>query len=60
MDRGSGTGLGGIPALLRAYLDIGAKVLGLPTMDREFRTIDWLVTPCIERLPCFTSRTVFR
>ena len=32
-----------VPALFQAYLDLGAKVLGPPAIDRAFRTIDWLV-----------------
>jgi putative hemolysin len=30
------------PKLLRAYLTIGAKICGIPAIDREFRTIDFL------------------
>jgi putative hemolysin len=30
------------PKLLRAYLTIGAKICGVPAIDREFRTIDFL------------------
>lgn len=31
-----------IPRLLRGYLAIGAKVCGVPAIDREFKTIDFL------------------
>ena len=30
------------PKLLRAYLTIGAKICGVPAIDREFKTIDFL------------------
>lgn len=30
------------PKLLRAYLAIGAKICGIPAIDHEFRTIDFL------------------
>ena len=30
------------PKLLRAYLTIGARICGLPAIDREFKTIDFL------------------
>lgn len=39
-----------VPALFQAYLDLGAKVLGPPAIDREFRTIDWLVLLDIREL----------
>ena len=32
-----------IPKLLRAYLTIGAKICGPPALDRQFKTIDFLV-----------------
>ena len=31
-----------IPKLLRAYLAIGARLCGLPAIDRDFKTIDFL------------------
>jgi putative hemolysin len=31
-----------IPKLLRAYLNIGAKICGPPALDRQFKTIDFL------------------
>ena len=30
------------PKLLRAYLTVGAKICGVPAIDREFKTIDFL------------------
>ncbi len=32
-----------IPQLMRLYLGYGAKVCGLPAIDRRFRTIDYLM-----------------
>lgn len=32
-----------VPALFESYLQLGAKVLGPPAIDRQFKTIDWLV-----------------
>ncbi|MDR3456259.1 MAG: GNAT family N-acetyltransferase [Verrucomicrobiae bacterium] len=31
-----------IPKLLRAYLNLGAKICGPPALDRDFKTIDFL------------------
>jgi putative hemolysin len=49
-----------LPALFRAYLDIGAKVLGPPAIDREFKTIDWLVLLDVKELGVPTFRSFFR
>lgn len=49
-----------IPALFRAYLAIGAKVLGPPAIDREFKTIDWLVLLDTGELPALVRRSLFR
>lgn len=49
-----------IPALFRAYLAIGARVLGPPAIDREFRTIDWLVLLDTDRLPALARKSFFR
>lgn len=32
-----------LPQLFRLYMDLGAKVCSLPAMDKEFKTIDYLV-----------------
>ncbi len=49
-----------VPALFRAYLDIGAKVLGPPAIDREFKTIDWLVLLDVKELDVPTFWSFFR
>jgi len=49
-----------IPALFQAYLTMGARILGAPAIDREFKTIDWLVLLDIEELDQFTYRTFFK
>jgi putative hemolysin len=40
-----------IPRLFRAYLDISGRVCGLPAIDRNFRTIDFLTIVDLARLP---------
>lgn len=49
-----------IPALFAAYLKVGARVLGQPAIDREFRTIDWLVMLETTELPALVHRSLFR
>jgi putative hemolysin len=49
-----------IPALFRAYLELGARVLGPPAIDREFKTIDWLVLLDTAELPSLVHRSMFR
>jgi putative hemolysin len=39
------------PRLLRAYLDISARVCGPPAIDREFKTIDFLTLVDLNVLP---------
>ncbi len=48
-----------IPALFAAYLKIGAKALGPPAIDREFKTIDWLVLLDSAELPTLVHRSMF-
>ena len=48
-----------IPALFQAYLDLGARALGPPAIDREFKTIDWLVLLDIHELAPITFRSFF-
>lgn len=38
------------PRLLRAYLNLGAKICGEPALDREFKTIDFLTMLDLEAL----------
>src|SRR5471032_1223660 len=40
-----------IPKLLRAYMTIGAKICGPPALDRSFKTIDFLTTLDLEKMP---------
>jgi putative hemolysin len=49
-----------IPALFQAYLTMGARVLGAPAIDREFRSLDWLVLLDVEELDRFTYSTFFK
>lgn len=49
-----------IPALFQAYLTLGARTLGPPAIDREFKTIDWLVLLDVNELPRLTYRAFFR
>jgi putative hemolysin len=39
------------PRLFRAYLDISARISGRPAIDREFRTIDFLIIVDLAALP---------
>lgn len=40
-----------IPKLLRAYLNIGAKICGPPAIDRTFKTIDFLTWLDLDAMP---------
>lgn len=45
------------PRLLRAYLNLGARICGAPALDREFKTIDFLTLLDLESLsPTARSR----
>jgi putative hemolysin len=39
------------PRLMRAYLDISARLCGPPAIDREFKTIDYLTLLDLENIP---------
>jgi putative hemolysin len=39
-----------LPQLFRLYMDLGAKVCSHPAMDREFKTIDYLVLLDVKKL----------
>jgi putative hemolysin len=47
-----------LPILFRTYLRYGSKVLGVPAIDREFKTIDYLVMLDVDTLSPRT-RTMF-
>jgi putative hemolysin len=49
-----------VPALFRTYLALGAKICGPPAIDREFKTIDWLVILDTAAIDPATHRTFFR
>ncbi len=49
----------GVPTLFRTYLRYGAKVCGPPAIDREFKTIDYLVVLDIDGLSPRTHRMFF-
>jgi putative hemolysin len=40
-----------VPKLLRAYLNLGAKICGPPALDRHFKTIDFLTWLDLAALP---------
>ena len=42
---------GEIPPLFKGYLRIGAKVAGVPVLDREFGSIDYLIWFDFDQLP---------
>lgn len=46
----SGAASDKVPKLLRTYLAVGAKICGLPAIDREFKTIDFLTLMDLESL----------
>jgi putative hemolysin len=49
-----------IPALFQSYLGLGAKVLGAPAIDRQFKTIDWLVILDVREIDPAIARRFFR
>lgn len=48
-----------VPKLFRTYLRHGAKVLGPPAIDREFKTIDFLILLDVETFDERRRRTFF-
>jgi putative hemolysin len=48
-----------LPILFKTYLRYGSKVCGPPAIDREFKTIDYLVVLDIDALSSRTHRTFF-
>ena len=49
-----------LPDLFQAYLAIGAKVLGPPAIDHDFKTINWLLWVDISDLDPLTFRSFFQ
>jgi len=49
-----------VPALFQTYLTLGARILGPPAIDRQFKTIDWLVILDTTTIDPDTRRTFFR
>lgn len=47
-----------LPQLFRLYIDLGAKTLSKPALDREFKTIDYLIVEDINQLD-ERSKTLF-
>jgi putative hemolysin len=48
-----------VPTLFRTYLRHGAKVCGPPAIDRQFKTIDWLVMFDVDAMDERMFRTFF-
>lgn len=48
-----------VPPLMKIYLRYGVKVIGLPAIDREFKTIDYLVLMDKEQLEPEIIKTFF-
>ncbi len=48
-----------IPKLFRIYLAYGAKICGPPAIDREFKTIDFLVVFDVDAMSERQLRTFF-
>jgi putative hemolysin len=49
-----------IPALFQSYLNLGAKILGAPAIDRLFKTIDFLVLLDVRELDLRAYQSFFR
>lgn len=49
-----------IPALFQSYLNLGAKILGPPAIDRLFKTIDFLVLLDVRELQPNAYQSFFR
>lgn len=48
-----------IPPLFQSYLNLGARICGPPAVDRDFRTIDFLVVLDVRRLEPHVYRSFF-
>ncbi len=49
-----------IPALFQSYLNLGARILGPPAIDRLFKTIDFLVLLDVRELEAHAYQSFFR
>ena len=49
-----------IPALFQSYLNLGARILGPPAIDRLFKTIDFLVLLDVRELDLRAYQSFFR
>ncbi len=49
-----------IPPLFQSYLNLGASICGPPAIDRDFKTIDFLVVLDTRTLPPIVRKTFFR
>ncbi|HTO72592.1 MAG TPA: GNAT family N-acyltransferase, partial [Gemmatimonadales bacterium] len=49
-----------IPALFQSYLNLGARILGPPAIDRLFKTIDFLVLLDVHELEAHAYQSFFR
>ncbi len=49
-----------LPPLMKAYLRLGARVCGGPALDREFRSVDFLMLLPVEKLARRYRRHFFR
>lgn len=49
-----------LPQLFRLYIDLGAKVCSPPALDREFKTIDYLILLDIKKLDERTKMLFFK
>ncbi len=49
-----------IPALFQSYLNLGARILGPPAIDRLFKTIDFLVLLDVRELDTHAYQSFFR
>ena len=48
-----------IPPLFQSYLNLGAKICGPPAVDRDFKTIDFLVVLDVRELESHVYRSFF-
>ena len=49
-----------LPTLFNAYMRFGARVASEPAIDREFKTIDYLVVMDTATMPLIVRKLFFR